>query len=383
MLTREHAVSTRAVGVPRIAVFIPSLRGGGAERAMLLFATGVAERGIDVDLVVGTGAGQLASEVPPSVNMIDLGVTRLSRALPALVRYLRRVRPHALYSTIMHANLIAIVARRLAMTDTRVVVRESNAPRSAVAASLGSRISLRLLPWIYPYADSIISVSGGVADELCELNAALGSKVTVLPTPVVYPAMLEASKEPLNADLAGRRYIVAAGRLHPQKDFTTLLRAFAQLRADLRPLLTLVILGEGSERSVLEELAKELGISDRLMMPGFVSNPFPYLRGAEVFVLSSRYEGMPNVLVQALALGTKVVATDCPSGPYEVLAGGKYGELVPVGDPVGLARAIERTIAQQPPDGALEYARKRFHIDSSVDDYLRASGLIRHDRSQQ
>jgi glycosyltransferase involved in cell wall biosynthesis len=223
----------------------------------------------------------------------------------------------------------------------------------------------------YPWADEIVAVSQGVADDLLELTDLPPSKVRVLPNPVVTPELVQRAAEPLDDPwfTAGAAPVVlGAGRLDQQKDFPTLIRAFAAVRSR-RP-ARLVILGEGPERGQLESLVEELGITADVRLPGFVSNPFSYMARAAVFVLSSAWEGMPGVLIQAMACGAPVVATDCESGPREALAGGKYGRLVPVGDHLALADAIAGTLdalrPSLPPEALEPYTR-----EGAADRYLR------------
>jgi glycosyltransferase involved in cell wall biosynthesis len=162
--------------------------------------------------------------------------------------------------------------------------------------------------------------------------------------------------------------ILGVGRLATQKDFSTLLHAFARVRSQ-RP-ARLLILGEGDKRFELEALAQNLGLARDVRLPGYADNPFAYMRRCSVFVLSSAYEGLPTVLIEAMACGAPVVSTDCPSGPAEILEGGRYGCLVPIGDPDAMASAI-LTILQDAPDTTRTRQRaEMFSIEASVDQYL-------------
>jgi glycosyltransferase involved in cell wall biosynthesis len=192
----------------------------------------------------------------------------------------------------------------------------------------------------------------------------------VLPNPVVTPELVECAAQPLDDPwfTAGAAPVVlGAGRLDQQKDFPTLIRAFAAVRS--KRAARLVILGEGPERARLESLVEELGIGEHVRLPGFVSNPFSYMARAAVFVLSSAWEGMPGVLIQAMACGAPVVATDCESGPREVLASGKYGRLVPVGDHAALAEAIAATL-DAPTSTLPPEALEPYTCEGAVDRYL-------------
>lgn len=366
-----RSVRVAAETARRIAIFLPSLRGGGAERAMLQFAGGLLQAGIEVDLVVAQARGPLLRLVPAGTRLIDLRSSRVLFALLPLIRYLRQRRPSAIYSTIMHANIIAVIAARWSGIRLPVIIRESNAPKTARTPSLASKIVLRALPYFYPRADAIIAVSEGVKGELIDMNPSLAGRIRTCPTPVISEALLREADE--HADHpwlhdAKIPYILGMGRLHPQKDFPTLLRAFAAVRRQRQ--VRLIILGDGAERRDLIALARALGVEEDVSFPGFKENPFPYLKRARTFVLSSRYEGMPNVLVQAMALGVPVVATDCVSGPREVTRDGQLGMLVPVGDVTQLADAIERSLERTVADDVALEIRERFGVNESVRAYL-------------
>lgn len=306
-----------------------------------MFAKGALDEGYDVDVVTGTGQGPLEAVLPTGAKLVDLKCPRSLAIVPPLVRYLRRERPHALYATVSHMNVLSVVAKGLSGVNTKLILRESNSPLTERKSSLTRKVVHRLAPYLYPRADAIISVSEGVADELYQMAPKLRGKTFVCPQPVISDDVLTLAEEPCTHEwfaAGGPPVILGVGRLEPQKDFPTLLRAFAEVRK--MKAARLVILGEGGERTRLEQLSRELGIEDHISMPGFVMNPFPYMKRARVFALSSRFEGMPNVLLQAMAMGTQVVSTDCKSGPREILQEGRIGGLVPVGDPRALAEAI-------------------------------------------
>ncbi|HEY8366975.1 MAG TPA: glycosyltransferase, partial [Bacteroidia bacterium] len=227
--------------------------------------------------------------------------------------------------------------------STRLVVREANTISVSSKNSLNfkARILPLLMKLLYPSADAVIAVSEGVAKDLTQIIGLPAEKVKVIYNPVITPEIFKKAEEPIKHPWFAPGelpVILGVGRLTKQKDFVTLIRAFDIVRKEYPS--RLVILGEGEERPKLEALVKELGLEQYVYMPGFEENPFKYMKHAAVFVLSSRWEGLPNVLIQALALGTPVVSTDCPSGPREILSAGKYGTLVPVGDYDALAKAI-------------------------------------------
>jgi glycosyltransferase involved in cell wall biosynthesis len=361
---------------PRLALLIPNLDGGGAERVFVNLARGFAARGLVVDLVLAQARGTFLSEVPPAVRIVDLRARSMSRALLGLIRYLRRHRPAVLLSSSTHANLVALFARRVAGVRTRCVIREAQpfvvpAERTRGIRRLLAPLATRLYPW----ADEIIAVSQGVAQTLASAMKLPPQRIRVAANPVVTAQLLVDAGTPAQHPWFAPGeppVIVAAGRLSHEKDFATLLRAFARVRHQ-RP-ARLLILGEGEQRQMLEALSRQLGIDRDVGLPGFIQRPFPYMAGATVFVLSSLWEGCPGVLIQALACGTPVVATDCDSGPREVLRGGRYGRLVPVGDAPALADAVIAAL-DEPRRPVPPESWSRFGEDAAVEDYLRILGL--------
>ncbi len=327
----------------RIGLFTVSLEVGGAERVLVTLANQFAKRGHLVHMVLMKPEGLLRKELHPAVEIVDLLTYRTLRTIVPLARWLRVVRPDALLSTLSQPNLCAIVARRLAGVATRIVVREANTPSSEFGSAylLKDRIVPALIAQLYRHADAVVAVSEGVRRDLLRLTRLPSERIVRIYNPVITEALQQACNAPLEHSWFERGappVVLAVGRLTPQKDFPTLIRAFAQVYH--QHMARLLILGEGEQRSELEQLVKQLGLSEAVHLPGFEPNPFRYMRRAAVFVLSSRYEGLPNALIQAMACGCPVVATDCPSGPREILDGGKYGALVPVGDVDALAEAI-------------------------------------------
>lgn len=361
----------------RLALFLPHLEWGGAERVILDLSREFVEADLDVDLVLAGSGGALLNEVPEGVRIVELGRSRVATALIPLVTYLKGEKPDVVLSTLEHTNVLALIAAPFARS-TRVVIREANtASMDTDRSSTRNRILFEMMRRTYATARRVIAVSEGVAEELQVKMRLAPDRIVVIPNPVLTPSFrAKAEREPedpeLFVDQAEAPVVLAVGRMAPQKDFPTLLRAFAQVAT--RTSAKLVILGEGPLRAELEELARELGIADRLHMPGFRQNPFAYMSRADVFVLSSAWEGLPNVLIQALAAGAPVVATDCRSGPREILAGGKFGHLVPVGDPDNMATAILTALAGDNPQVPQEWI-DRFRSDRVARAYLQAMGL--------
>jgi len=361
----------------KLALFLPSLRGGGAERVMVNLARGFVERGLQVDLVLAKAEGPYLSRVSSEVQVVDLGARRVLYSLPGLVRYLRRERPQAMLSALNHANIVAIWAKILARVKTRLVVSEHNTLSLSTtnAPFVRAKFMPLLIGTFYPYADAVVAVSHGVAEDLIAQTGLPAEKIKVIYNPVVTPELFTKAEEPLDHPWfrpGEPPVVLGVGRLTKQKDFLTLIRAFALVRKE-RP-ARLMILGEGEERPNLEALVRELGLEEDVALPGFVENPYKYMKRAAVFVLSSRWEGLSNVLIEALALGTPVISTDCPSGPAEILEGGKWGRLVPVGEPRVLAYAILETL-QGKRDPLPKAAWERFSNEKVVTAYLQVLGI--------
>ena len=357
----------------RIAIFMPSLFGGGGQRSMVNLAHGMSESGYAVDLVLAQMEGPFLEEVRSPVRVIDLKASRALTSLPALVRYLRTEQPDAMLSVFGYVNIIASWAWRLAGVRTRLLLNEQN----TVSQESGnaSKWRGRLVPWLikrfYPWASGIVVVSHGVRDDMAQLTKIPRERITVIYNPsVVRAEVWEKAQAPLDHPWFKTDQppvLIAVGRLQMQKDFPTLLHAFAKVR-QTRP-ARLLILGEGKERAMLEELVKSLGLEQDVSMPGFVMNPYAYMFRSSLFVLSSRWEGLPTVLIEALCCGTPVVSTDCPSGPREILKDGQYGQLVPVGDVDALAHAIEATLDSKAP-GPPSESWQPYDLNSVVSQYI-------------
>lgn len=364
------------MGKAPLALFLPRLDDGGAERVMLQLCSGFAQRGLAVDLVVAIPGGPLEKRVPSGIRMVDLGMRRSIAALPALTAYLRRERPRAILSTLEHSNILSVWATRLARTKTRTVLREASVllPRDQMKGAR-PHIQRALMRRVYPKASAIVAVSKSVENELIEGLGIRPDHIRTIYNPVVEVDLEEKANAPLDdpwfADGAPP-VVMACGRLAPEKDFTTLMRAFARARQTRNA--RLVILGEGKERPALEALARELGIEGDVKLPGYEMNVYRYMRRSAVFVLSSIYEGLPGSLIQAMACGTRVVSTDCPGGSREVLetaASKTTGLLVPMRDPVKLGDAIGALLddhAKGPK--RVTHGVERFSEHASVDAYL-------------
>jgi glycosyltransferase involved in cell wall biosynthesis len=343
---------------------------------MLVFGAELIKRGFEVDLVLSKREGALDGGIPDGLKVVDLASSRMLRAVPRLISYLKQRQPRAIYATITHANIAAMSAACCAGVSAPVVLRQSNTPLSETKDSWGRLIASRMIPRVYSKASAIIAVSEGVRDELLELSPSLQPLTHVLPTPVLTSDIIAQSKrEPPHPWLRDRSVpvVLSAGRLKPHKGMLNLIRAFKRVR-QARP-ARLIILGEGPERARLEAEVAELGLADDVALPGFFANPFVWMRWSALFVLASHYEGLPNVLIQALGIGVPVVATDCPSGPAEILENGRFGALVPVNDDERLAQAINQALLSTPSSDAQRIVWERYGAESATSKYLQLAGL--------
>lgn len=341
----------------RIALYLPSLVGGGAERVFVNLACGFRERGHDVALVLDNARGdylQYARERQLPTH--DLGAEKTIGALPRLRAWLREHRCDALLSGLLMNNVNAAALKlcpegkdlRVVISDHTVISQQLRLATTRWRAPLFKR-AIRLM---YPRADEVVTVSHGVANDLIQLVPGLRTSPIVIPNPVLPDDFASLYQHPIDrpefASLQ-RPIVLGVGRLHPQKGFDLLIEAFARFAAHQRG--TLVILGQGAEESNLRALAGRLGVGRRVVFAGFTDSVYPWYRWADLFALTSHWEGFGNVLIEAMAAGTPVVSVNCPFGPSEILVNGKYGLLVPQNDAAMLADALrsglEAPIAQR------------------------------------
>lgn len=358
----------------RLALFLPSLRGGGAERVFVTLANALGARGHDVDLLAVAPDETFRSDVANHVSVTGLRTvpavpTEVPPAFPALVRYLRRARPDTLLSTVDSANLVALWASKVANVDTRTVVRLSGFMSPRPANTTKERVTRTLLRRWYPTADRLVAVSSDVKAEVVSMAGIDPAVVDTILNPIDRTEVAARKNEPVDCPLFSESapVIVSVGNLKPAKQLSTLIRSFAALH-DERP-CRLLILGEGSQRAELEELATDLGVSSEVSMPGFVDNPYAYVAASDLFVLSSAWDACPNALLEALACGTTVVSTDCRGGASDILAHGKYGLLVPPGESEDMARAMDYALDHLFPESTLLARVDEFSVDRIVTEY--------------
>jgi glycosyltransferase involved in cell wall biosynthesis len=395
---------------PDVAIYFENLDGGGLQVVQLNVARELAVRGYHVQLIVSEARGALQSAVPPRIDVVELGpASRLAtlwtarrlgrgtpaallaailrhsdvdasfRNVPALVTHLQRSRPRTLLAAQPSRNLEALLACRLLRDAPRVVVSEHNDLRSGHPLGHGKvgRRLISLQRWLYPAAHGVVAVSRGVAADVVRRARMPSERISVIYNPVVTPDIPRLAAEPVSHPWlieSGPPVILAAGRLGAAKDFPMLIRAFARLR-QRRPARLVIIGQDKSERKTARRMARFRGIADEggiageVDFPGFVANPFAWMARASVLAVSSRHEGFCNVIAEALACGCPVVSTDCPSGPAEILDGGRWGRLVAVGDEAAMAEALERTLDEPPDCTALRRRGADFSVAAAVDRY--------------
>lgn len=357
----------------QVVIFTEWLTPGGIERVLALLANGLVEAGVEVDLVAPRWECPFAETLDPRVHRVDLGSRRMLTALPGLVRHLRRCQPAALLSAHDHANLVALWAVAIGRARSRTAISIHNVLAEQTSSEpWRARLTAPLLARAFlPWADRVIAVSDPVAEAFCQFTRIPRARVGVIHNPVIPPELPIAARAPTDDPwfAAGERpVIVSAGRLVAQKNFGLLLRAFATVRAGRA--VRLVILGEGPLRADLEREVRDLGLGAEVRLPGHVANPWSLMSRAAMFVSSSKFEGLPTAVIEALACGVPVVATDGAGGTREALSGGRFGRLVPSDDPAALAAAMIATLEEPratPPRASWE----PFTAERAVAEYRR------------
>ncbi len=360
----------------KITFFIPSLKNGGAERVIIELANHMSKNGHDISLVLATGGDGYKDEIESSVDIINLNSKKTFRSIFKLCNYIKKSKPDAIISALSNANCIALLARKFTRSNIPIVVSERNISLKDRFTNLSLQqklinLSIRLL---YNESTSIIAVSKGVANSITRTYKIDKKKIKYIYNPCDIDRLHALSM--INIEhkwFKGKtkNIILSVGRLTKQKNYDLLLKAFSIVRE--KEDVKLIILGEGEERERLEKLATNLGLDeDCLDMPGFVNNPYAFMRRSEVFVLSSDWEGLPNVLIQALALNCRIVSTDCDAGPREILDNGNLGILVEPGNKLQLANAIHKTLKNKSGKTLLDRKMSRFNIKNIALQYIQS-----------
>jgi glycosyltransferase involved in cell wall biosynthesis len=369
---RNLVAATPHSGYPtRIALFLPTLDGGGAERVMITLANTLSERRYTVDFVVWSDSGPFRGLLSEKVHVVVLRSKNPLKLVFGFARFLRAYKPHVVISALFVANIIAAIAKAASRSRTHLILTEhvpirtylQNEPR------LLRRLCIPPLMRItYRIAHNVVAVSRGAAQSLTttvEKNTC--KRIMVIYNPIDLACIDRMAAADDGSATWSIPTIINVGRLVEQKDQQTLIRAFAKVRS--RRVCRLIILGEGEKRATLTTLAKNLGVGSDVLMPGFVANPYSWIRKSALFVLSSKFEGLPTVLIEAMQCGTPVISADCPSGPAEILEGGRWGKLFAPGNIDALAQAIDDAL-----DGKFTADVRRratdFSIDTAVSRYV-------------
>ncbi len=360
----------------KLTFFLQDFKGGGAQHMIVNTANEFAARGHDVVLLVVNDDGPHKDRVAETVRIENLGKNRSLAAIGAIAAYIYRQKPDVFVSAMTHSNIVAILSRLLVpRSGTRLVVTE----RTFLSRHIEETPSLRDKAFVYAvkifyrFADKVIGISRGVADDIQGLAHLKPEKTSYIYNPVITSQMQQEYAEDLPAlrDMQGQALIVTSGRLSFEKDQATLLRAFARVCAERDA--KLLILGDGPLKQDLKDISATLGIADNVCFAGFVKNSLAYMKQADLFVITSLYEGFCNVIVEALYCGLPVVSTDAPSGPREILQNGVYGAIVPVGDSKALADAMLAALSKaENPEVEMEKQRRRaqdFTVTKICDQY--------------
>jgi glycosyltransferase involved in cell wall biosynthesis len=339
----------------RVVLVVASLCGGGAERVMVTLSQHLDRKRFETHMAVASAKGPLLGEVPPDVVVHDLKASRVRYCIPGLLRLIWQLRPAAILSTSVHVNVPLLAIRALLPRGTKIFVRENNTPSAEAGATGGLRWKKFLYHWFYGHANAVICQSEVMLDDLCEQFDVPRKKMVCIYNPVDGEQIRRLANDGPNPFIGSGPHLVAGGRLEHAKGFDILLEAMVEVRRSI-PLAQLSILGAGVLDQDLRHQCARLGLNAAITFAGFRSNPFPYYANADLFVLSSRYEGLPNVMLEAMTLHTPVVATDCPGGVREIVEGWPNCRLAPPEDASALAEAIlaslrsKRQLAEPPPD---------------------------------
>ncbi|MEI7707005.1 MAG: glycosyltransferase [Chlorobium sp.] len=357
----------------KISIVLPNLAGGGAERIHINLAHDWISRGLTVDFILMKKTGELLSLLSPEISVIDLGVNNIRHVILPLATYLRKSSPNVILVAMWPLTSVAVISWLLSGRNARIFLSDHEHLTSSYlkqnrVSSFKLKSSIRFL---YPFANRVFAVSQGVKDDLCNIGKLSRSKVNVIYNPVVISDVPQSIYSQSSDYLWGadcKHRILAVGRLTIQKDYKTLIKAFLLLPSHFKA--KLVILGDGPSKNEILELILKYNLHDSVILKGFIQDTYSWFRSADLFVLSSLWEGFGNVIVEALECGLPVVSTNCLSGPAEILENGRYGKLVPVGDSIALASAMIESLTQTHDREALMQRAQDFSVKQISDQYL-------------
>ena len=353
----------KKIGKRRLILLLPSAQAGGSERVLLNLLQTFDRSRFDLHLIIIDPSGPYLNLIPPDLPLYGLGYKRVSRAIVSLAVVLRKLRPDAVLSSIGHLNLALLLIKPLLPRKTKVFVRESNIPSIALATGAKATLFCLLYRILYPRAEGIICPGEAIRKDLHN-NFRIGAdKIVTIPNTVYVDSIRSKMNESHNPLQCRGTEIVAAGSLTRQKGFDLLVQAMASL-VKIRPGIHLTILGDGPEKNNLTNQIRSFDLSGSITLAGFQGNPYPYLYHADLFVLSSRWEGVPNVVLESLACGTPVVAFDCPGSVREIFDDPSQGILVTAGDVEALVRAIDHWLENQKYGSKDSLLPEKFEVDS-------------------
>lgn len=360
-----------------IAIYTPTLGGGGAERTAVLLANALVEKGHKVNLLVADLSehkGKLVSELKSGVNLVNFNSSRVLMSIPKLCGWIKKNKPTTIISSQTHANIAVAFAAKLSKFEGKLILREVSTPSINLKKVQGFKLLLlkRLVSWAYTNCSVVVPVSYGVKEDLENFLEIKLQNAEVIYDPVINDEMFKLAKEPIThkwfAKDRKNPVILAVGRLTEAKNYELLIHSFKLVVQEVDA--NLIILGEGEDRAKLEKLIKELNLQNKVDLYGFEQNPFKYMANCDLYVMSSKWEGLPGALIQALALGAKIVSTDCPSGPREILKNGQYGELVALDENL-LINLCQKMLSSLGSSASFSRYFDYYHMDKVVSEYSR------------
>lgn len=366
--------SVRSVIKKRIAIVLPNLRGGGAERLHVTLANDWIAQGYDVEFILLRKEGELITLLSPEITVVGLAIDRMRKSIIPLALHIYRSRPLVILVAMWPLTSVAVFAWILSGCKSRVFVSDHEMLSMSRVADgrIRAFLIMILLRVTYTLASGVVAVSRGVKKNLCELGKLPEKLIRVIHNPAATGALPLEDTQSTRVQLWGSGchfHILSVGRLTPEKDHVTMIRAFGELVKSHNA--KLVILGEGPLRPELEALIAEMRLKESVFLPGFVVDPSPWFGCADLFVLSSLREGFGNVLVEALECGVPIVSTNCPGGPSEILANGQFGKLVPIQNPGALAQAMEEALLGLHNPAELKLRARDFSVRKISDEYLK------------
>ena len=360
-----------------VSIFTPTLElAGGAERYVVNLSKGLSSQGYQVEVVTQSTEGPFVADLPDQVSVYSISYPHLpilgslTSALP-LYTYFKSEKPDNFISVMNHANIPSMIAKILSGVDTNMILTEHNNPKLLLSDKnpyqRKDRIVYKLAKHLYPRADVVVGVSEGVTDALRNIVPSATTTTTIYNPVVSEDITTRSENKPSHRFFDTDVPVILGAKPEAQKNIPMLIKSFSRLieRVDAN----LVVVGTGEQTELVQQQAEELGISSSVDVCGFVPDIYPYLGSADIFASTSDWEGLPTIHIEALACGTPVVSTDCPSGPREILRDGEYGTLVPTGDVEKFSQALEETLQSPPNEMKLLERADDFSISKSAKQY--------------